>query len=447
MRRSKVQKRKARNRYPAKDSELRLEAMLDNQNVMEIVSNHFTMHTYDSAQQAINTQLLSIPSITSIARMKKAPIERQAFPHHEPFVIQSQSIKSHHATIKHNEFTDGMGERTSAGKPQQSYTFVDHSKNITSPTYDNAQNTLHTISKNTASYNYSNHCKTTNIAMAMHLGNADIIRSIAHKKPRALLQSGFGKLNDNIFHLAARRNNLTALKIVLSLLGESRKNQLMKSNNKNNVTPIQVAAGCSGVAFIQLLISNGALLNCKSKEGYNLLHIACIHENEAVVRFLAQNYQWMLHEEYKDLNGTPIFTTFYNRSVHCFNAIIESGFNISNITYKPKEYTLMHFCCALGNTLHLPLLVKQFCNELQALNYSAFLMSKDTDGRTPLDLACIKTDKDFILTLLNLLPLGTVTVKHLRSAISYARVSSNEDVIPTLTAEIAKLEANQEKYR
>lgn len=282
------------------------------------------------------------------------------------------------------------------------------------------------------------------IIAAMDLGNINILKKIVQHNPNILLQTAFGSVDDNIVHLAARCNNLIALKFVLSLLSDPlQKIRLINAKNNLHIMPIQVASAYSGVALVALLIENGASVNCKTSKQFNLLHIACIHENSNVVKFFTEKYRHLISQKYQKHNGTPIFTTFYNRNAHCFNAIIKSGFHISSITYQQKEYSLLHLCCALGNTIHLPLLIEKFRAELEGTtSYPSCLMPEDSLGRTPLDIACIKADKDFISVLLNLLPPGTVTNAHLHSAIAHASICYNTDIIPILQNEMGNLTIN-----
>lgn len=402
-------------------------------------ASHYQDSLQDDERQFIKAGSLPCPSIEHTIQVKFGIVQNDSFesysPSYSPPVTRSQAIGKRK---RDSAVISNVSKRMKVDNLTNS---TNQELNISSSTPDSKPQKKRSAHQ---PYDYSNNEESTalsrKIILSIKLGRTDILRSLARQMPNTLLEFRTHSFNYTIFHLAARNNNVIALKIALNLIqNDTQRIYLINAQSKNKDSSIQIASAYSGASLIELLIAKGARVDCKSLQNGNLLHIACKHENCEAVKFLAANYPFMIHEQLGKYKRIPLFNTLANRSVHCFNAIIEAGITVHSIT-DAMLCTLLHFCCALGNTTHLPLLIEKIQNEIKGMPY---LISKDMLGNTPLDLACIKTDKDFISILLKLLPDGVITIASLKSAISKATKNCNTDVIGILEVEIKKLDQNQ----
>uniref|UniRef100_A0A8C1Y3G5 Ankyrin repeat domain 52 n=1 Tax=Cyprinus carpio TaxID=7962 RepID=A0A8C1Y3G5_CYPCA len=142
------------------------------------------------------------------------------------------------------------------------------------------------------------------------------------------------------------------------------------ANNKAGKSPLHVAAIHGHFTRSQILLQNGAEVECVDKYGYTPLHSAAKHGHELLITTLLNNGADVAR---RGINGmTPLHLAVFYGFSDCCQKLLSSGFDINTVDSQGR--TCLHVAASGGNVECLKLL----------LNSGAALNKKDNFGRSPL---------------------------------------------------------------
>ena len=150
-------------------------------------------------------------------------------------------------------------------------------------------------------------------------------------------------------------------------------------------TPLLYAAYRGNLKIIQNLINNGSLLNCTSKSGLNLIHMAAQGNNPNIIIFFKEKYNFNIYK--KDLNGnTPLHWACYSNAENSINFLLSF---ISDVNVKNNN----------GQTpLHICVLTENIRNIRKILKKGGDIYEEDNLGRNSLKLAMECTGSKSLIT-------------------------------------------------
>jgi len=197
---------------------------------------------------------------------------------------------------------------------------------------------------------------------------------------------------NNKFILFIAENQLDSAKIYLDKGAEI--NEFADSSSeilfRANFTPLLAAKNLKVVKFLK---ENGADLNQANKWGDNILHIAVILNDKALVRYLLNNNLDI------DKNGSygraPIHEAVRCVNIEVLELLLKSGCKVNNLT--DNQCTALHiFTQGLG---HPKMDIKKQLKMAQLLiEYGIDINFRDIYGDTALTWAYIECKKDNELT-------------------------------------------------
>uniref|UniRef100_A0A673H9Q6 Serine/threonine-protein phosphatase 6 regulatory ankyrin repeat subunit C-like n=1 Tax=Sinocyclocheilus rhinocerous TaxID=307959 RepID=A0A673H9Q6_9TELE len=142
------------------------------------------------------------------------------------------------------------------------------------------------------------------------------------------------------------------------------------ANNKAGKSPLHVAAIHGHFTRSQILLQNGAEVECVDIYGNTPLHSAAKHGHELLITTLLNNGADVAR---RGINGmTPLHLAVFYGFSDCCQKLLSSGFDINTVDSLGR--TCLHVAASGGNVECLKLL----------LNSGAALNKKDNFGRSPL---------------------------------------------------------------
>ncbi|KAK3583377.1 hypothetical protein CHS0354_040339 [Potamilus streckersoni] len=130
----------------------------------------------------------------------------------------------------------------------------------------------------------------------------------------------------NVLHIAARNDNLPLLKYLIE-----NNPSLTLQNDKNGWTAIHYAAARGSAPVIEALIQAGLDLNARTSYGAHVLHIAAMHDNLSIVKYLIENDPSLPLQN--DKNGwTAIQYAAAGGSAPVIEALIQAGLDLNTKT-------------------------------------------------------------------------------------------------------------------
>ena len=121
-------------------------------------------------------------------------------------------------------------------------------------------------------------------------------------------------------------------------------------------TPLLYAAYRGNLKIIQNLINNGSLLNCTSKSGLNVIHMAAQGNNPNIIIFFKEKYNFTINK--KDNNGnTPLHWACYSNAENSINFLLSF---ISDVNVKNNNgQTPLHICVLTENMRNIRKIIKK----------------------------------------------------------------------------------------
>ena len=150
-------------------------------------------------------------------------------------------------------------------------------------------------------------------------------------------------------------------------------------------TPLLYAAYRGNLKIIQNLINNGSLLNCTSKSGLNVIHMAAQGNNPNIIIFFKEKYNFTINK--KDNNGnTPLHWACYSNAENSINFLLSF---ISDVNVKNNNgQTPLHICVLTENMRNIRKIIKK----------GGDIYEEDNLGRNCLKLAMECTGSKSLIT-------------------------------------------------
>ncbi|KAK2710168.1 ankyrin-3-like [Artemia franciscana] len=151
----------------------------------------------------------------------------------------------------------------------------------------------------------------------------------------------------------------------------------------SDITSLHLAARIGSKEICKLLLSNGANVNAKKKDGTTALHIAIRYANVDVVKLLLE---CGAEVDSQTKNGiTPIHLAAQRGDEKVIEILLKFGANINSIDMYGRG--VLHFACirVCDNDMYCEVGCLMVCTML--LNKGANVNAKQKDGTTPLHIA------------------------------------------------------------
>jgi ankyrin repeat protein len=218
-------------------------------------------------------------------------------------------------------------------------------------------------------------CSSQRAELIKEPGAESVQRTIPEEAKKELAGMGI-QYNDATFFEKIRSSHSQAVKLFL-LAG-------MNSNAKNEIgeTPLIVAAALGSDEIVGILLENGAQVNDKDKrQSATALHAATMRGKVSTVRILLQKGADINAKGHDDL--TPLMVAALAVNVELVKLLIDSGADLESKD-KTHGVTALHIAALKGNLNMTKILLDKGANP----------NAKSNDGRTPLDLARAKKQKN-----------------------------------------------------
>jgi len=165
--------------------------------------------------------------------------------------------------------------------------------------------------------------------------------------------------------------------------------------DKAGITPLHLAAECGSVAIANLLLAKGAKPDVtETKTLYTPLHYAAAKGFVQVARRLLEcgaQCDPRLHE----VEYTPLHLAAFNQRVDVCKVLLEHGSDVRAITKpNPTLFPQAKDCNVLMLTYGAPGLTHIFIDAKADVNH------RDTDGATPLHMACLADSSEAVAMLI-----------------------------------------------
>jgi palmitoyltransferase len=150
-------------------------------------------------------------------------------------------------------------------------------------------------------------------------------------------------------------------------------------------TPLLFAAYRGNLKIIQNLINNGSLVDCVSKNGLNLIHMASQGNNPNIIIFFKEKYKFDINK--KDNNGnTPLHWACYSNADNSINFLLSF---VNDVNVKNN----------IGQTpLHICVLTENIRNIRKIMKKGGDVFEEDNLGRNCLKLAMECTGSKSLVT-------------------------------------------------
>lgn len=286
-----------------------------------------------------------------------------------------------------------------------------------------------------------------------------------------LKYSNFSEVKDNfgntLAHVAVDADQISSLEFLIEeSIDDDEDERFIDKKNKIGVAPIHVAAAKGNEKCLELLLKSGCNVNILDKAKRSALHYAALYGQISCLTTLLESQQYsssLIDVNLTDNEGnTALFYAIVGDYLPCVKELIKykaqitmPNSNARTSFHAAAWYGSIHICELLFNT-NDKLLNKPCSFGRTALHRAAarghasiikFLLSKsadmevkDTNGTTPLMLACFYQQVESIILLLQHKASSTTKDKHDRTCIDYAKAGS------TKSPSTSKLEAILELF-
>ncbi|XP_046550738.1 ankyrin-1-like [Haliotis rubra] len=218
---------------------------------------------------------------------------------------------------------------------------------------------------------------------------------------------------DNIFHVAARRNNIGIVDVAL-VYTEQR--ILVNSRNKNGTTPIMEAALTGFMSVFSRLFEHKADLTLLDDEDEGVLHYASRGGNTSIVQHLIPVCD--INKRRRD-GRTPVMHAAVCGQKDVFDLLVSSAADLTLVD--DEDGGVLHYACQGGNASIVQHLIR-ICD----------INKRRRDGQTPVMLAAVCGQKDvFDLLVSNAADLTLVDDKD-DGVLHYACQGGNTSIVQHL---------------
>ncbi|XP_061164475.1 uncharacterized protein LOC133173510 [Saccostrea echinata] len=176
---------------------------------------------------------------------------------------------------------------------------------------------------------------------------------------------------ETVLHLCCRGGKLDTCKYLLS-----KYSFLQEITDNEGCTVLHSACKSENVEMIPYLIAKGLDIKALTKNGANVLHIACLHSNYGIFEYLFNNYLQLL--DVGDKCGRSVLdNAIIGGNIDIVKKLIDKELCVRSV--RKNDETLLHFCCREGKLKMCKFLVNK-CGHLLRL--------RDQQGKTVLHSAC-----------------------------------------------------------
>jgi ankyrin repeat protein len=183
--------------------------------------------------------------------------------------------------------------------------------------------------------------------------------------------AGYGPI-----HVAAQINNVDLLKVLATKVSDID----IKSNNKFEMTALQLASKFGAIDAVRYLIQNGAnklatckdvMLNGDHNEGYSPLHLAAFTNKLNIVKCLIEEFGVKINPDITS-SAEPFYLSVFQGSEELIRYMIERGAEVNKPSFDGD--TPLHGVCYVGK-IGVMSILKEFGADPSA---------KNMDGKIPL---------------------------------------------------------------
>ncbi|XP_046585282.1 putative ankyrin repeat protein RF_0381 [Haliotis rubra] len=216
----------------------------------------------------------------------------------------------------------------------------------------------------------------TPVLIAAHKGNMELLTLLVKQKCDLSLTLDNG---ENILHVACSRDNVDIVEYVFS-------HRIADIDSRDRVgrTPVLYAAGKGNKKIVDLLVSKGCNLSVVDDQGRNILHAACLGDNEDIVKDLLS--RGIADIDSRDDRGkTPAMYATEKGNKKVVDLLVSKGCNLSVVDNLGGN--ILHVAC-LGDN-------EDIVKDLLSRGI-ADIDSRDDRGRTPVMYAAEKGNKKVV---------------------------------------------------
>ena len=133
-------------------------------------------------------------------------------------------------------------------------------------------------------------------------------------------------------------------------------NTFLNIQDLDGNTPLLYAAYRGNLKIIQNLINNGSIIDCTSKNGLNLIHMAAQGNNPNIIIFFKEKYKFNINK--KDNNGnTPLHWACYSNAENSIDFLLSF---VSDVNVKNNNgQTPLHICVLTENIRNIRKILKK----------------------------------------------------------------------------------------